>query len=97
MHGTLLGNRVFAGIIKEKPDWIRVGLNPMTGILIRRENKHRSTHMEGRWRQTGVMLSQPRCTKDASNLQKLEEAKEGPSLRIFSGRLGLPIPQIAGL
>ena len=44
MKVTLFGNRLSADVIKMRSSWIRVGLNSMTGVLVRRGKfGHRDT------------------------------------------------------
>lgn len=49
MNGTLLGKRIFAGIIKDPPMrsscMARVDLNPMTGVFVRGREEE-ATEME---------------------------------------------------
>lgn len=51
--GTLLGNRLFADVIKLRRGcsyWVRVGHNPVTSVLIRRGRFGDTDREKARWR-----------------------------------------------
>ena len=65
--------------------WIRVGSNPVTGVLIRRKFGHRLSHAGGGYHVTGeAFYSDASAIQGtpgiAGNLQKLGKDKEGFSL-----------------
>ena len=48
VNETLLGNRVFADVIKMRSPWMAVDSNPITGILRRRKARCRHTGIKSR-------------------------------------------------
>lgn len=59
MNVTLNVNSIFEDVIKLRSCAIRVGPNPMTGVLIRGQETKRQTHMENIMKQrTGVVCPQ---------------------------------------